>query len=459
MIRKTFALLTALLLVTSLPLAVFADTWYLEDGDITVSANESGQTVAQGETSKTDNNPTITQRNNSKTTDNTITIKTEDNATANVTIEDVNIKADKPGIDVRNSSSLNLTVKGENKIENTSEGDMSTAGIHVSTGSLTITGATEQDKLDVTADSAAAIGSNYNKEMRGSISIKDKANVTATTTGNYAGAGIGSGMNGEMSGEINIENNATVNATSVGVGSGAAIGTGCYGEMSGSISIKDEANVTATTTGGPGSGAGIGSGMNGEMSGEINIENNATVNATSSAFDSGAGIGSGAGDGTKMSGTISISTKATIDANSKGDNSGDDIGAGARGTNTGTIRYFDPNPAPTQPEPAEPKVESAAIYQVVNEDGVSMGYTSAVKDGALTITVKGDYARLTGSVASLATLASWGYSAITLVTDNATSTFALADLQAKGPGTYALTHSGQEVTLTLNGEALAGILK
>ena len=44
-LRRILSLATALLLVTSLPLAVFADTWDLAQGNITVTANESGQTV------------------------------------------------------------------------------------------------------------------------------------------------------------------------------------------------------------------------------------------------------------------------------------------------------------------------------------------------------------------------------------------------------------------------------
>ena len=301
MARRMLALLTALLLVASLPLAVFADTWYLEDGDITVSANESGQTVAQGETSKTDNNPTITQRNNSKTTDNTITIKTEDNATANVTIEDVNIKVDKPGIEV-GGSNLNLTVKGDNKIENTSRETAGTAGIHLAgDGNLTITG---DGKLHVKAVnwSSAAIGTNRDE--------------------------------GLTTGSITIAGNAQVSCTS---GDGAGIGTGVYGKMDGSITIEDNATVIVSSL----KGAGIGSGKQANMSGSITIDDTAKVTASSSDRSPGAGIGTGGytstSPGGEMSGTISISNKATVDAS---------IGAGNNGTMSGTIQYFDPEPEP-----------------------------------------------------------------------------------------------------------------
>lgn len=47
--RRLFALALALLLAVSLPVSALAATWYLEDGDITIRATESGQTVSQGD--------------------------------------------------------------------------------------------------------------------------------------------------------------------------------------------------------------------------------------------------------------------------------------------------------------------------------------------------------------------------------------------------------------------------
>ena len=457
-----------------------------------------------------DNNPTITGGDGSQS----ITVSATGDNQANLTIENVNAKTIEVG-----ESNATISVSGSNTVTNDSG-----AGIHVSSGDLTITcDGTLEAKTNNTY--SAAIGSNYKEDMSGSITIggsatvtgisknygagigtgnggtlsgsitiQDQAQVTGKVSGEgTTGAGIGTGGGGELSGSITIGDDAKVTGDGIGSGSniGAGIGTGCNGNLSGSITIKDNAIVEGTGSFGAGigagcnydndittavtdkgsitiednakvigtssgGGAGIGSGQYCEMSGTITIGGTTDVTATATGnCASGAGIGSGAGDGTKMSGTISISTKATVDASSTGSsNSGDAIGAGAFGANSGTIRYFDPDAVPTQPEP-----NGTAVYQVVNEDGISMGYTSAVKDGVLTITVKGDYARLTGSVASLATLASWGYSAITLVTKSATSTFALADLQAKGTGTYTLTHDGETVTFTLAKADVSDILK
>ena len=46
--RRLLSAIIALLLVVNLSVTAFAAEWYLEDGDITVSANENGQTVQQG---------------------------------------------------------------------------------------------------------------------------------------------------------------------------------------------------------------------------------------------------------------------------------------------------------------------------------------------------------------------------------------------------------------------------
>ena len=84
--------LTIALLSGSLSSTAYAATWYMEDGDVIVSASESGQTVSQNNNTIGDNDPTFTNRDSSVASDSTITIKTSDDATANITIEDINLK-------------------------------------------------------------------------------------------------------------------------------------------------------------------------------------------------------------------------------------------------------------------------------------------------------------------------------------------------------------------------------
>lgn len=330
--RRLISAIIALLLVANLSVTAFAAEWYLEDGDITVSAGDSGQTVSQGSsTDVADNAPVIKQRDSSKTTDSTITIKTTGDATANVTIKDINISSNGDAIDV-GSSSANITLEGDNKIYSESG-----SALHVSDGDVTITGsgslkAEIGDNEDNENDNAK-IGSHEDEDMSGKIHITDSATVTTEDDGEddfYGdGAGIGSGYNGNMSGSITIDENAKVNAFSQE--DGAGIGSGEDGNMSGSITISGNAQVTA---GSGWDGAGIGAGDDGDMSGSITIDGNAKVTAWSE--DGGVGIGSGE-DG-DVSGTITIGGSAQVTAGSDDDGAG--IGAGENGSITSTGRII-----------------------------------------------------------------------------------------------------------------------
>ena len=337
--RRLISAIIALLLVVNLSVTAFAAEWYLEDGDITVSAGDSGQTVSQGSsTDVADDAPVIKQRDSSKTTDSTITISTSDNATANVTIQDINISSTGDAIDV-GSSSANITLEGDNKIFSESG-----SALHVSDGDVTITGSGslkaeigDNENFD---NHNAKIGSHDDEDMSGKIHITGSATVTTEDDGEeddfYGdGAGIGSGKDGNMSGSITIDENAKVNAFSQEYGAG--IGSGEYGNMSGSITISGNAQVTA----GSGlSGAGIGTGdsdtasTKSEMSGTITIGGNAKVTAWSET--GGAGIGSG--EESDVSGTITIGGNAQVTAGSNSESAG--IGSGDDGTITSTGRII-----------------------------------------------------------------------------------------------------------------------
>ena len=337
--RRLISAIIALLLVVNLSVTAFAAEWYLEDGDITVSAGDSGQTVSQGSsTGVADNAPVIKQRDSSKTTDSTITISTSDNATANVTIQDINISSTGDAIDV-GSSSANITLEGDNKIYSESG-----SALHVSDGDVTITGSgslkAEIGDYEDNYNDNAKIGSHEDEDMSGKIHITGSATVTTEDDGEddfYGGdgAGIGSGYNGNMSGSITIDENAKVNAFSQE--DGAGIGSGEDGNMSGSITISGNAQVTA---GSGWDGAGIGAGESdddppkSEMSGTITIGGNAKVTAWSE--DSGAGIG--AGEDGDVSGTIIIGGNAQVTAGSDDESAG--IGSGNNGTITSTGRII-----------------------------------------------------------------------------------------------------------------------
>ena len=384
--RRLISAIIALLLVVNLSVTAFAAEWYLEDGDITVRAGDSGQTVSQGSsTNVADDAPVIKQRDSSKTTDSTITISTSDNATANITIQDINISRTGDAIDV-GSSSANITLEGDNKIFSET-----CSALHVSDGHVTITGSgsleAEIGGKDGNGNNNdnAKIGSHKGEDMSGKIHITGSATVTTKDDGEddfYGdGAGIGSGEDGNMSGSITIDENAKVNAFSQE--NGAGIGSGEYGNMSGgSITISGNAQVTA---GSGWDGAGIGSGEDDNMSGSITIDGNAKVTAWSE--EGGTGIGSGE-DG-DVSGTIIIGGNARVTAGSDDESAG--IGSGNDGSITSTGRIIIRDSAKVT---AIGEDEGAGIGA---SDGEHMAGLIIIQDNAQVTAIAGDSAAAIGS--------------------------------------------------------------
>ena len=206
--------LTIALLSGSLSSTAYAATWYMEDGDVIVSASESGQTVSQNNNTIGDNDPTFTNRDSSVASDSTITIKTSDDATANITIEDINLKhSQESAIDVKDDSKANITVRGTNTIDRRDESSPSM--IHVSDGDLTLRGdgsLTLSGRTD-----GAKIGSNGHsgdtgqgeEDFTGSIHITDDVTISATreyyNPSDTGSAAIGSGEKGNFTGTITID--------------------------------------------------------------------------------------------------------------------------------------------------------------------------------------------------------------------------------------------------------------
>ncbi|MBQ5322947.1 MAG: hypothetical protein J6J07_05855, partial [Oscillospiraceae bacterium] len=139
--KKIISITIALAMVVLTPVTAFAKDWYLENGDILISANESGQTVTQGGITEEDDAPVIVTEN-IWTYDKQIKVETEDDAVAEFTIKDINVKnLDYEGdrslstIDIGDSKA-EMTVEGENYIYNENEDGYS--AIHVGGGELTI---------------------------------------------------------------------------------------------------------------------------------------------------------------------------------------------------------------------------------------------------------------------------------------------------------------------------------
>lgn len=326
--KRLLSLALALLLAISLPLSVAAQEYDLVNGDITVSADDSGQYVSQGDT-QNELQTSDTVISSSSTTDNTITISTSEGAEADITIKDLDVSTNgETAIDV-GSSNATIHVEGENHIDSgTTQSDASL--IHVSDGSLNLTSETGGElELTNQESDGAVIGSDKEEEFSGSITIDGDIDLSAgASLGIGDGAAIGSGTGGDFTGDVTIAGEANVDA--IAQDDGAGIGSGSMGEMSGSITIAGDANVAAASAD---EGAGIGSGKGGELSetGTVTIRGDANVTAISG--NDGAGIGSGQDN--SMSGTIEILDNAIVNAGS--DDYGSGIGSGYRGEMSGSI--------------------------------------------------------------------------------------------------------------------------
>ena len=476
-------LLSLVLLGAFIPGFVLADSWYLEDGDITVNATETSQIVSQGGTSKPDSNPIISTRapGSSETgaTNNTVTITAEKNATANVTLENVNIDTGKTGgaaITTSGEGNVNIELDGTNTVQS---GNTHAGVEKKGDGTLTITDEDKDGSLTATGGGVGGAGIGGGYKGSGSNITIEGGKVTAT--GGSAGAGIGGGAGGSGS-NIAVSGGEV---TAQGGFDGAGIGGGAGGSSS-NITISD-GNVTAT---GGGAGAGIGGGYKGSGNG-ITIEGG---KVTAQGDIGGAGIGGGA-NGTGSDVTISGDAQVKVQGGRANESwhKGAAIGNGGTYTTDGNevspntsdltvegfIQIYEPGKNINTDTPyktiegqkgdhswnagevtAETVPESkAAAYWVCDPEGQSIPYQAQQKDGVLTVTVQADTASLRGTTGSLGQLEAQGIAEIRFVTKGAQSAFTLADLLASGTGSFTLTHEAETVRFTLAEKDISGILK
>ena len=285
-------LLSLVLLGAFIPSFVLAETWDLGKGDITVTATETSQTVSQvnGET-KDDPDPVITS--NGKT-ENTVIINAGENATANVTLENVNI-------DVSSKSEAAITTQGQGDVTLNLSGNNSVqsgeyhAGVHKgNAGNLTVTtpeGGT--GSLNATGGKGGAgIGGDIDGGKGNNITI---SGGTIVARGGEHSAGIGGGGNGSAKDASNITVSGG-NVTAYGSGYAAGIGGG----NSGSGADIEITGGQVTATGGD-QGAGIGGGKGGNGS-NITVSKG-IVNATGGDYSAGIGGGkNGSGSDITVSG-------------------------------------------------------------------------------------------------------------------------------------------------------------
>ena len=308
--QRAAALVLTAAMLTTLTAPAFAGTWYIEDGDITISAGESGNNVTQNENT-TENDPdTIITNREEGASSHTVTIDAKDeDDKVEVTLKDVNIDASS-----RSEAAVSVTGKGDTTIELDGDNELKSGAGHAglehnktdTSGELTIQDKDNNGSLEAAGGfKGAGIGSAGSNDAQVKIT---GGNITATS--DDWGAGIGSGSYGTGTVEIT---GGEINAT--GGYLGAGIGGGCNG--SGNVTIS---GGTITAAGGDGA-AGIGGGYyNGAT---VTITGDAVIkNASTTVY--GAGIGGGNG----YDGDVTISGNAKIE-NATGGYGAAGIGGGA----------------------------------------------------------------------------------------------------------------------------------
>ena len=287
--RAAAFVLTAAMLIT-LAAPAFAGTWYIEDGNITISAGtEAGTNKVEQvgkDTVNNDKDTVITNRED-KASSHTVTIETNDkNDKVEVTLKDVNIDTSS-----RNNAAVSVTGEGDTNIkldgDNALKSDIYHSGIYGSgSGSLTISGG-ENDSL--TAQGGSGADGIYSS---GSLTI---SGGTVTANGDDGGRGIYS------RGGVTISGGSTVTAN----GRSGTISGGDGICSSGGVTISGGSTVTAN--GGNGGSIGGGSGI--YSNGSVTISGG-TVNAKGGDGQDGYG-----GDGIRsISGGVTISG-GTVTAN------------------------------------------------------------------------------------------------------------------------------------------------
>ena len=489
--RAAAFILTAAMLIT-LTAPAFAETWYIENGDITVKASgtEGKNTVSQGNKKDVeDTNTIITNQNQDKASSHTVTIDANDkNDKVEVTLKDVNIDTssrNKAAVSVTGEGDTNIKLNGDNALKS----DIYRSGIYGS-GSLTISGGT------VTANGDDGGHGIYS---RGSITISGGSTVTAK-----GGSGTISGGDGicSDSGGITISGGSTVTANG---GNGGRLVGGDGIRSSGGVTISGGSTVTAN--GGNGGSIGGGSGI--YSNGSLTISGG-TVNANGGSGKNGNGgngiIGSGrvaisggtvnaaGGDGGNgkdggdgiyssdidLSGSLELTAKAgspngkalsqrgnELDLNTIKDK----LGPGAKVTATdadGKVIDQVPIPRPVEPEkPVIPEESSSSSdggsstpsapasplpgLTVTDKDGQRISYTSTQSGNTLTVCVGRFTASLRASLSALRQLRAEGIETITFQTILCSTTLSVDELLAMGgeDAEAVLTHRFTDSSLTV----------
>ena len=453
-----FALTAAMLITLTAP--AFAETWYIENGDITVKASgtEGKNTVSQGNKKDVeDTNTIITNQETDTASSNTVTIDAG-NDKVEVTLDNVNIKADS-GSALTSKGDVTLTLKGDNHLTGgiSDTGNYGRNGI-ASTGSLTITGG-ENGSLTAQGGSGADGGhGGHGIYSNGSLTISGGSTVTANggNGGNVSGDGICS------NGGVTISGGSTVTANG---GNGGSLVGGDGIRSGGVVTISGNTVNAAGGYGGKVGGYGICSFDRVAISG-------GTVEAAggNGSTGGGSGIYSSVID---LSGSLELTAKAGS-PNGKAllqagheldlDTIKDKLGPGAKVTVTdanGETKQVS-IPRPVEPEEpssssdggsATPSTPASPLpgLTVTDKSGAVISYTSTQSGNTLTVCVGRFTASFRISLAALRQLRAEGIETITFQTILCSTTLSVDELLVMGgeDAEAVLTHRLTDSSLTV----------
>ena len=485
-------------MLTTLAAPAFAKTWYIENGDITISAGKTEGTnkVSQGSTTDEEDTDTVITNNNRDTaSSHTVTIDAG-NDKVEVTLDNVNIKADS-GSALTSNGDVTLTLKGENHLTGGNGDTYGGDGI-TSSGSLTISGGT------VTATG----GNNTGSDGSGGSGIySDSGDVTisgGTVNANGGNGGTISGGDGICSsGGVTISSGSTVTAN----GGSGEDGSGGRGITSnGGVTVS---GGTVNAKGGSGKNGNGGDGIlsfnpvaisggtvksnggSGTISGGDGIRSLDHVAISGGTVKSNGGSGTNSGgygiisNDIDLSGSLELTAKAGS-PNGKAlsraghefdlDTIKDKLDPGAKVTTTdadGKVIQQVSIPRPVEPEkpviPGDSSSSSgggsadASVQEsvfpglvVTDKDGQRISYTSTQSGNTLTVCVGRFTASLRASLSTLRQLRAEGIETITFQTILCSTTLSVDELLAMGgeDTEVVLTHHIRSSTLTVNGKAV-----
>ena len=403
-------------MLTTLAAPAFAKTWYIEDGDITVKASDTGNDVTQKDkTTYGDKDIIITNCNEGTASSNTVTIEAEKkDDKVEVTLKDVNIDTSsrkKAAVSVTGEGDTNIKLNGDNALKS----DIYRSGIYGS-GSLTISGG-ETDSL--TAQGGAG-GSGIYSSNSSSVTISGGTVTANGGSGNISG---GDGIYSD-SGDVTISGGSTVTANGESgtiSGGDSKDGYGGDGIHSNDIDLSGSLELTAKA----GSPNGKALSQNGRELDLDTIKDKLGPGAKVTATDAN-------GETKQVSIPRPVEPEGPV---IPGDSSSSSDGGSA---------------APSAPAFSLPGLT------VTDKDGQRISYTSTQSGNTLTVCVGRFTASFRISLATLRQLRAAGIETITFQTVLCSTTLSLDELLAMGgeDAEVVLTHHIRSSTLTVGGKAV-----